>query len=261
MTLESKKYGPFNKVKDQRDGFMEPLTGRLPFNEIFAMPETEVDKRLEGHLRGKSAFTDSPPEVSEERKSEIKRIFLAVLEGFQAGGKTFADWFEEMEGRSGKARTSNPQNYIGKLISVHASDAYRERREYAQRRVLFETELISPRPEVAAQMGRIQTVLLAKGLAPLKGLDEILLPVSLTLDKPEIKPLKRRWDVNDLLRLFYLTVQGERTDEQIAQVFEMNRTAVSQARALHFTREAKRIMRRARGFDPYANAKIINKDK
>lgn len=253
MAIETPRHGPFKFpdpkqpdkfTPDQSDGFMEPLPGRLPFEEIVNMNEEGVDKRLAEHLKDKPAFTDKPPhELSDERIAEIKRVFLAVLEGYQPGGESFAGWFEPKKGEV--ARYSDIRLNLERLMSDYGSQEFKQRRQYTAEQLLYETEMMSPTPDALKKLDEINTILERMGMRAM-AMREIFLPARVFFsDKPAVEHEKVQWTVDRLLDVFLLKLQGE-TDERVGERFGVERPTIYQVRLRRFTPKAQEVIRRSR---------------
>jgi hypothetical protein len=240
------RYGPFN-MRDQRDGFMEPLAGRLTMEQIASMNDSVLDERLAAHLKDQPVFRASLNQLKGAKGLEKKRALLGVLEGYHPGGEVLANWLNEQRG--------NPEEPLGvpdiirSMISKNASRAYKNRQKYTKSELLYETEVTPPlRPETAKLLQKINDALRYKGMGAMS-LREILAPISVVRDESEMTSENIRWTVPKLLNLFYLSISTELNDEELGKKMQTTRFTITTARKKHFTKSARNVIRRARGYN------------
>ncbi len=226
---------------------MEPLAGRLSFEDIDSMDETSLDERLNAHLKGQPVFVG----VSDSKRIDqikTKKIFLALLEGYQQDGEVLGEFLNR--GKSESEEPVSPRNAVGGLLRRYASDAFKERFEYTRDELLLETELMHPvRLEFAKKLEKINEALSYKGLSKLS-LREIIAEGSVARDENETRSSKSIWKVEKLLEVFYLTVSSNLTDEEIGKRWGVDGGTISTARRRYFTEHAKGVIRQARGLNP-----------
>ncbi|MBI5456558.1 hypothetical protein HY969_02360 [Candidatus Kaiserbacteria bacterium] len=171
---EKLRHGPF-PIPDQEEGFAETPVGKMQFEEIVGMDEPAVDMRLRLHMKGESIFKDrSFMSHNDTRRLEIKRIFLAALEGYGPANPVFLNWY----GRIRKSRHAesgdeleNVANSLAVLVSQRASDAYKKRVVVVRKEIIPEMQLSHLDGESSRTLNEINAKLQMLRMSPLSARD------------------------------------------------------------------------------------------
>lgn len=218
-----------------------PPVGQLSFDTITAMNEHDIDQRISLHLQGASPFKKGSPTLrwDENRRLEIKRIFLAKLEGFSFRDTHFAEWYE-----GPKKELQDLEKALLITVSVHASDTLKKRIAEVSKKTAREAFLLSERTqEIQRVMSRINATLKNRKIITEDLNAHELINIHNTPRHEKIDTdLPRESDQWDIVKVLNLYLRRFSSDYVYKEAKEA--TAISR----HTTKRAKDLYKKYKGF-------------
>lgn len=230
---EAPKRDPF-LIPGRTDASMAPRLGALNIHQIKHMPEGDVDARIYQHTKGASPFNArNGTSLDPVRRLELKRQFLAMLEGHSPSNADFIAWVDE--GREADTLLTNPSNRVH-VDRIHYASKEVQRRIKEVRSMLPDVALRAPQQHELRILGNINHILYRHELGPL-ALNELLSSIA-------IGP--RTTTVKNLLRIYEMRLHGM-PYEAIEKSLGLAHGTCPVFMYRHFTPHAKDLLRRVRG--------------
>jgi len=219
------------------DRSMYPPPGQLPFERIIGMSERALDGRLNMHLKAKPVFHGQPyrhprNESHAARALELKRIVLAMLEGYSVQGESMEDWYAPMRTWAEDVDRKSLHN----ILSDHLSRECKDRIEEVRSRVARDAMLFAPDAENRKMLAKINHELDKAGLPEFSMVDIINID---NVPKHKAESMKvRAWDIHDILKIFYLSLRGHSNDE-MALAMHTDKNSLAVAKSNYMNGKAK----------------------